>query len=390
MEIYKRGQGVWARGLAIIIFLLFAVWGAIVVFRLPAEMNVIVRPDETIWTDTARQLLRAGKTTIRVKGLANQPVTEDLLKPGIKPSGRIEDKDGHGIVLDTEAFDREKLKQLVESKIRLVPAISGDQLLDAVRVDPWLLGRKLAQDLRAGRTMTFEKASKGVALDDIRVQEIQERLKEYPGARVGPLYAKAEDVAARSNPQFPVPADVKPGLIPGEGFQATYEEVIGRAKETVIDAALYDEIKKLVAANRLPQKKVRIEDEGLIRLTEENLEDIGSRYLSAKRSESVETWWSTTLFTLPLVQVEVTTGLLVCVGLFVVMAGFVLYTWNWKGWNDLLIDTQTEMKKVSWPKRDELIGSSVVVIVCVLVLGVYLYVVDILLTGLADQVGLLR
>jgi preprotein translocase subunit SecE len=96
------------------------------------------------------------------------------------------------------------------------------------------------------------------------------------------------------------------------------------------------------------------------------------------------------LFRIPLVNLGVTPGILISLGVFLIAGLGILYTWNMKSWNDLLIETQTEMKKVSWPKRDELVGSSVVVIACVVILGIYLYVVDILLTTLADQSGLLR
>ncbi|MBI4574748.1 MAG: preprotein translocase subunit SecE [Planctomycetes bacterium] len=44
--------------------------------------------------------------------------------------------------------------------------------------------------------------------------------------------------------------------------------------------------------------------------------------------------------------------------------------------SDFLIETEGEMKKVSWPTRAEVVGSSVVVIATVMVLGVYMYIVD--------------
>ena len=43
-------------------------------------------------------------------------------------------------------------------------------------------------------------------------------------------------------------------------------------------------------------------------------------------------------------------------------------------------ETREELKKCSWPSRDELKGSTVVVILSILLLGVFTIVVDLLLT----------
>ncbi len=43
---------------------------------------------------------------------------------------------------------------------------------------------------------------------------------------------------------------------------------------------------------------------------------------------------------------------------------------------EFFIETQAELQKVSWPARSELIGSTIVVIVCLVVFGVYIFCVD--------------
>ncbi len=43
---------------------------------------------------------------------------------------------------------------------------------------------------------------------------------------------------------------------------------------------------------------------------------------------------------------------------------------------EFFIETQAELQKVSWPARSELIGSTIVVIVCLVVMGVYIFCVD--------------
>ena len=56
---------------------------------------------------------------------------------------------------------------------------------------------------------------------------------------------------------------------------------------------------------------------------------------------------------------------------------------------DFLVATETEMKKVSWSSRAELIGSTGVVIVTVIALAVFIYVADrVLLTLFTDVLGL--
>jgi preprotein translocase SecE subunit len=43
---------------------------------------------------------------------------------------------------------------------------------------------------------------------------------------------------------------------------------------------------------------------------------------------------------------------------------------------EFFIETQAELQKVSWPTRSELVGSTIVVVVCLVVLGVYVFFVD--------------
>jgi preprotein translocase SecE subunit len=43
---------------------------------------------------------------------------------------------------------------------------------------------------------------------------------------------------------------------------------------------------------------------------------------------------------------------------------------------DLLIDTETELGKVSWPDSEELTRSTTAVLVCIVLFGAFLFVVD--------------
>lgn len=54
--------------------------------------------------------------------------------------------------------------------------------------------------------------------------------------------------------------------------------------------------------------------------------------------------------------------------------------------SDFLIDTESEMKKVSWPTIKEVIKSSIVVIIAIIILAVYLFVVDIGLDSVFEKI----
>jgi preprotein translocase subunit SecE len=61
-----------------------------------------------------------------------------------------------------------------------------------------------------------------------------------------------------------------------------------------------------------------------------------------------------------------------------------------KGWientKQFYSDVRSEMKKVSWPSRQEVVGTTVVVIVAVFFFGLYLGLVDYLLAMGLDRV----
>ena len=56
---------------------------------------------------------------------------------------------------------------------------------------------------------------------------------------------------------------------------------------------------------------------------------------------------------------------------------------------DLLIDTEGELAKVSWPGRDDLLKATSAVLVLIIVVGVFLYVVDWLVAYVLGLLGVL-
>ncbi|MEZ5979797.1 MAG: preprotein translocase subunit SecE [Planctomycetota bacterium] len=63
----------------------------------------------------------------------------------------------------------------------------------------------------------------------------------------------------------------------------------------------------------------------------------------------------------------------------IVFAGLVLLIWRWQQRErvaDFLIDTEHELKKVTWPTYEDVVNSSMVVVICVLVLMGFLALTD--------------
>ena len=59
--------------------------------------------------------------------------------------------------------------------------------------------------------------------------------------------------------------------------------------------------------------------------------------------------------------------------------------WYKSFWN-YLKEVRSELKKVTWPSRKEVYGTTVVVIVAVLFFGFYLFFVDVLASWLITQI----
>jgi preprotein translocase SecE subunit len=103
----------------------------------------------------------------------------------------------------------------------------------------------------------------------------------------------------------------------------------------------------------------------------------------------------------PLVGTKLTWGLVSAVSFFLVSVALIgVYTTgyetglgrvdvNTKKTVEFLIDTQGELHKVSWPTREELIGSTGVVIILLVILGAYIFGVDWVITRIMKIIGFL-
>ncbi|HHT9129730.1 MAG TPA: preprotein translocase subunit SecE [Candidatus Brocadiaceae bacterium] len=104
---------------------------------------------------------------------------------------------------------------------------------------------------------------------------------------------------------------------------------------------------------------------------------------------------------IPLVDIGLTWGLISAFALFVFL-GFLICIFvigletgirpldsGGKKTVEFLIDTQGELQKVSWPTRYEIVGSTTVVIVSVIVIGIFILGVDWFVSVIMGYIGVL-
>ena len=65
-------------------------------------------------------------------------------------------------------------------------------------------------------------------------------------------------------------------------------------------------------------------------------------------------------------------------------------TWNvkdwWSGTKEFFEEVRREMKNVSWPSRDEVLGTTAVVIIATFIFGFFLYVADVVLFRVVEHI----
>jgi preprotein translocase SecE subunit len=82
---------------------------------------------------------------------------------------------------------------------------------------------------------------------------------------------------------------------------------------------------------------------------------------------------------IPIVGVDLTPAFLIAATIFLVALFFVQRWLQRPKVADLLIDTEGELKKVTWPKGSEVWNASIIVIISVVVLGAFLALADVFL-----------
>jgi preprotein translocase subunit SecE len=58
---------------------------------------------------------------------------------------------------------------------------------------------------------------------------------------------------------------------------------------------------------------------------------------------------------------------------------------KWAGFREFLTDVRKETGKVTWPGKDEVVGTTAVVLVYMAIVGVFLFLVDAAVTPLVNK-----
>ena len=91
-------------------------------------------------------------------------------------------------------------------------------------------------------------------------------------------------------------------------------------------------------------------------------------------------------FKIPVFEIPVTVGFLVAVGAFLAMALGLRYAVNHPKLADLLIETEGELKRVTWPSWPETWNGSIVVIITVITMLILLAGADMILSRFFDNI----
>ena len=100
-------------------------------------------------------------------------------------------------------------------------------------------------------------------------------------------------------------------------------------------------------------------------------------------------WWVDLATWTPLVLVlKLKPILFPALGIFFAVSYGAFLFLNREKPSEFLVETEGELKKVSWPARKEYVGSSVVVVVVIAVMSLFLHFVDEGLSWIAKQIGI--
>ena len=109
-------------------------------------------------------------------------------------------------------------------------------------------------------------------------------------------------------------------------------------------------------------------------------------YLVPTRSSS---WWANVMWKSTFIGKEFSVRpiLFPTAGILTTVMFAIVLLLNQAKWTDFLIETEGELKKVSWPARKEYVGSASVVIVVVAIISLFLFFVD---HGMSRLFGFLK
>jgi preprotein translocase SecE subunit len=97
------------------------------------------------------------------------------------------------------------------------------------------------------------------------------------------------------------------------------------------------------------------------------------------------TFWGNLIYNIPFFDLSITYGTLISIFLFLAIVILInRFFINKSSSADFLIETEYEVKKVSWPPKNEYWGASIAVIISVVVIGSFIFIVDIIFHKMAQ------
>ncbi len=388
--LHKWGQGMWARGTAWALCGLFIFWFALTVFQVPARQAWVVQQSQVLAQDKLQALAEHAREAnpglgwkIRVEGLANQPRSDLLL--GGKAARQIAGSQGQEIVPQGGEFTKERIESLRQEKIVRVPVLREGKPDDALSLDDaWLVGRVAAETIEEQPRVRLYEAGLEVTPDNV------EKIRTDLATKAVPPKERPVDVIEDGKPKaLKDPLELRVGhKLAGPVFSRERgpRETVVKEGETVTRTHI-----ESLKSFDVSRDRIRVKDDGEITIREVNPLEFLGHTLVALQSVERPTFWTRALAQVPVVDLDITAGLLISAAIGLALAYYVIFVvLNKPRVADFLIETEIEMKKVSWPKGRELAGSSGVVIACIATLAVYLYLVDLALAGLANVSGLYR
>ena len=391
MALHRWGEGMTARWIAFAILAMFALWGPASGYWWHQGYSTVVERDSVLlaedWDRTIAYRRDGGPERLDVRGLTAQPLTDELKDRPVLVDIRV--KGGGVLVRSGERLTdaqikavrnagftalpiKDEGKQAVEERIIGV-CVTGELVANARTVPQHVRGRK---DGKPGEIVTEENRT-----------DIERRLTEA----TAPIPQRAEGQWVTV---YRTDADGKEELVElkgidllqvGDEFAVDVPGLVTdeiAPPDTLIDRTVYDKLKAAGIA------RVRVKENAVLPVTPETKSALTGWYVTSNDQLEQPTWWTTELFAIPILDVGVDWGTLVCAVLALALVATAWWHLNKPHVAESLIDTQAEMKKVSWPSSRELVGSSVVVIAFILVIGVFLAASDWVFSAVAIWGGI--
>lgn len=382
MAIHRWGEGVWARAIALAVAALFIIWGSASLYSFPAGFSSLAERQERItaaqWDALVAYAASGGPDSIIIDGLTAVPVSDELI--GLISADNVGLPGRQPIVKSGEALTKEMVSALRNAEITAIPIKDQrrqkveERIVDVCTLDEGVGSAQPIVVLRKGWVVTAENLQQTKDQLLLAVPPLGTR-EEGKGPKVHRKNDKGETQVFELRQVDDVQV--------GDEF---VEDVTGQSADRIaeagalIDQALYLKLKEQGIL------EVDVKDSARLPISAATKSKLTGWYVRAGESVERHTFWTTELFMIPLLDWVIDWGVVICGGI-----ALVLLAWGWRYCNkpsvvDHLIETQAEMKKVSWPSSRELVGSSVVVIAFIVVIAVFLFGADVLFAALAKLI----